>query len=115
MLAKINAFATSCYRYMLNVKRTDRIRNKDLLATINEASLMSTVIERQLRWLGHALRKGDSQLIGQLALYCSEHGRRKRDRPRTTHQKYILLLTGLQSVEEVKRLAKRTLITVFKP
>ena len=43
----LKSFATSCYRVMLNIKRTDRIRNDRILDTCNIRNLLT---ERQIYW-----------------------------------------------------------------
>ena len=45
---QLNSFATSCYRVMLDIKRTDRIRIDRILDTCNRRNLKSLVIKCQL-------------------------------------------------------------------
>ena len=56
MTSRLNSFATSCYRYMLNIKRTDRVRNDTVMEKTEQLPLSVTAKQRQLRWLGHLLR-----------------------------------------------------------
>ena len=56
MESKINAFATSCYRIMLNVKRKDHVPNSMIYSKSNTEPLIHHVLNRQLRFLGHILR-----------------------------------------------------------
>ena len=52
MKNKINAFATSCYRITLGIKRLDRMRNTQIHEITNTQSLINTVMQRKLRFLG---------------------------------------------------------------
>src|SRR6478609_447347 len=78
----LDSFATSCYPYILGVKRIDRIRNDFILEQVAQRPLSQTVRERQQRWLGHALRTNNNSITAIYALYVPQHGRRKRCRPR---------------------------------
>ena len=69
MCNRIDSFATSCYRIMLNIKRTDRVRNVNVLNTVSRPPLSTTVKQRQLKWLGHTLRK--DSLASKYSLYMS--------------------------------------------
>ena len=53
---KINAFATSCYRIMLNIKRIDHVLNTTVYSMTNTVPLIHLVRHRQLKFLGHILR-----------------------------------------------------------
>ncbi|XP_073231851.1 uncharacterized protein [Porites lutea] len=56
MESEINAFGTSCYRIMLNIKRIDRVSNAKIYDLTQTAPLVENVRTRQLRFLGHVLR-----------------------------------------------------------
>ena len=94
MCSSLDSFATSCYHYMLNIRRTDRIRYEIILQTVNQQPLYDSVKARQLRRLGHVLRKQNDDLPRKYILYHPEQGRRKRGRPRLLYHKYIEKLTG---------------------
>ena len=66
---KINAFASSCYRIMLNIKRLDHISNARINEMTNTKPLINTVRQHQLCFLGHILRKPDDELCKRYALY----------------------------------------------
>ena len=91
---KINAFGTSCYRILLGIKRTDRVRNTAVLQAVNRPALSITVYRRQLKALGHWLRK-DGSVVQRYALYTPTLGRNRRGRPRMTYVRYMEKLTGL--------------------
>ena len=94
MEGKINAFATSCFRIMLNIKRVDRIPNASVYNLTGTTPLIERVRTRQLKFLGHVLRLTDDELIWEYALYVPPHGGRKPGRPRTLYLKYIQQLMG---------------------
>ena len=48
---KINAFATSCYRVMLNIKRIDHVLNTTVYSMTNTVPLIHLVRHRQLKFL----------------------------------------------------------------
>ena len=60
---KINAFATSCYRVMLNIKRIDHVLNTTVYSMTNTVSLIHLVRHRQLKFLGHILRMSKEDLL----------------------------------------------------
>ena len=86
---------------MLGHKRIDHIRNTDILRTIKQQPLSNTIKERQLRWLGHILRKDEATLVNRFSLYAPQIGKRKPGRPKTTYTKYILSLTAMSTVHDV--------------
>ena len=94
MESKINAFATSCYRIMLNIKRTDHVPNTAIYNMTMTEPLINSVRTRQLRFLGHILRLPDKEPARRYALYAPPHGKRKPGRPRTLYLAYIQQLLG---------------------
>ena len=100
---QLNSFATSCYRIMLNIKRTDRLRNERVLEICNRRNLADEVTKQQLRTLGHWLRKQGST-ISKYALFNTNKGKNRRGRPRHTYVKLIQQTTGL-TLDEMKERA----------
>ena len=94
MESEINAFGTSCYRIMLNIKRTDRVSNAKIYDLTQTAPLLENVRTRQLRFLGHVLRMPDDEPCKEYALYIPPHGKRKPGRQRTLFLRYIQHLLG---------------------
>ena len=80
----MNSFATSCYRVVLSIKRTDRIRNDRMLDTHNRRNFADLLRERQLRTLGHWLRKEDSSFEKYL-IYTTNRGKNRGGRRRPTY------------------------------
>jgi hypothetical protein len=69
MESKINAFATSCYRIMLNIKLVDRVTNAKVYQMSGTQPLITTVRQRQLRFLGHILRRPEDEPCRRYALF----------------------------------------------
>ena len=69
MESEINAFGTSCYRIMLNIKRIDRVSNAKIYDLTQTAPLVENVRTRQLRFLGHVLRIAGDERCKEYALY----------------------------------------------
>ena len=94
MEREINAFGTSCYRIMLNIKRIDRVPNAKIYDLTQTAPLVENVRTRQLKFLGHLLRMPDDEPCKECALYIPPHGKRKPRRQRTLFLRYIQHLLG---------------------
>ena len=88
---------------MLNIKRTDRVRNERVLEISNRRDLADVVTKQQLRTLGHWLRKQGST-ISKYALFNSNKDKNRRGRPRHTYVKLIQQTTGL-TLDEMKERA----------
>ena len=99
---EIDSFGTSCYRYMLGIRRIDRVRNEEVLQRVQRSNLSNLMYKRQLRSLGHWIRKDD--IIRRFASYKNCYGRNRRGRPRLNNSKYIQTITEL-STEELERKA----------
>ena len=72
---KINAFATSCYRVMLNIKRIDHVLNITVYSMTNTVPLIHLVRHRQLKFLGHILRMSKEKPARRCALYIPTIGK----------------------------------------
>ncbi|KAI8482458.1 hypothetical protein Bbelb_397780 [Branchiostoma belcheri] len=93
---KINSFATSCNRIMLNIKRRDRVTNNSIYNMTQTSPLIQHVRLRQLNFSGHIIRMPEDepyvqQLLGeeynqltekQIANLARDKGQR-RDAPAT--------------------------------
>ena len=95
---KINAFATSYYRIMLNIKRLDCVSNERIYHLTNTQPLINTVRQRQLRFLGHILRMPEEEPCRRYALYVPTHSRRRPGRQRTSYLSYLQKLFGMQKM-----------------
>ena len=96
MESKINTFATSFYRIMLNVKRKDHVPNTMIYSKSNTEPLIHHVRNRQLRFLGHILRLPEEEPASRYALYIPPHGNRRPGRPCTSYLAYIQRLLGYE-------------------
>lgn len=65
----LNSFATNCYRVMLNIKRLDKVSNAVIYQTIGIDPLDLQIQRRQLRYIGHCLRKPEFELTNKYVLY----------------------------------------------
>ena len=110
MESKINAFATSCYRIMLNMKRKDHVPNTMIYSMTNTEPLIHHVRNRQLRFLVHILRLPEEEPASRYALYIPPHGNRRPGRPRTSYLAYIQRLLGYEEgciqADQIATLAK---------
>ena len=61
IISKLNAFATSCYRIILGIKRLDKVPNEILYILTGTSPLITTVKSRQLKFLGHILRMENNE------------------------------------------------------
>ena len=106
MKKAIDSFGTSCYGYMLGIRRTDRVRNEEVLQRVQRSNLSNLMYKRQLRSLGHWIRKDD--IIRRFALYKNCFGRNRLGRPRLNYNKHIQTITELSTkVLERKALNKQ--------
>ena len=92
MVDKINSFATSCYRVMLGVRKVDKIPNSTIYKMTNEKPLSISVQQRQLKWIGHPLRREPSEPSRIFAIYEPAHGKTGAGRPPLTYKQYICSL-----------------------
>ena len=91
---KINAFATSCYRVMLKIKRIDHVLNTTVYSMTNTMPLIHLVRHRQPKFLGHILRMSKEEPVRSYALYIPTIGKRRPFRPRTSYLNYVQRLLG---------------------
>ena len=107
-IQRINAFQTSCLRIILDVKRDDRVTNDEVYSRTDMYPLSYTVQQRQLRFLGHSIRRPAEHYVSMYALYNPTHGRPSRGQPPLLYPKYISKLlnpTFPITPEEIRRAA----------
>ena len=75
----LNSFAINCYRIMQNIKWQDKISNETLNKNTKQEPIVQTIQRRQLRFIGHCLRRDKEEFTYQYALYTPQprHGKRK--------------------------------------
>jgi hypothetical protein len=106
----LNSFATSCYRIILNIKRLDKISNNRIYETVKQEPLVQTIQRRQLRFIGHCLRRNQTEFTNTYALYTPKpgHGKRKCGRPRLQYVDYAARLINNDdppTTDEIRRTA----------
>lgn len=123
----LNTFALNCYRIMLNIRRTQHISNKEIYNRTKQVPLATTVQQRQLRFVGHCLRRNENEPIHQYVLYTpsNDHGKRKTGKPKISYASYISKLVSKDpkspwTVEDIKNNAAdrkewRKLVIACKP
>ena len=93
MECKINAFATSCNRITLGIRRRDHVTNSSIYSMTNSEPLVYCVRKRQLRFLGHVIRLPEDEPAripeDMLSIHIPPHGKRRPGRPRTSLISYI--------------------------
>ena len=109
---QLNTFGTRCYRGILGISLYEHMTNQELYQRVGQKSIIEIIRERQLRWLGHALRRKESEPSRVFALYEPEagHGKPKQGRPKLIWSEYIIRLlapyrTGL-TTRDVESLAQ---------
>ena len=70
---KLNSFQCQCLRQILRIRWQQRMKNKRVMAEINEISC--EMQRRRWNWLGHILRReGVNNCFMALAVRCQEEG-----------------------------------------
>ena len=72
---QLDSFQTSCFRIILGVSRTDHVSNEEVYDRTGTVPLSQSVKARQIRFLGHCLRRPQGDLISKYALYRPTHGK----------------------------------------
>ena len=84
---KIEAVEMWCYRRMLKLSWTQRKTNKEVLEMASaERNMITTIRSRQMRFLGHIMRRGE---LEDLSITGKLNGKRPRGRPRFTYTEQI--------------------------
>jgi hypothetical protein len=88
---KVNSFATTCYRMWLGIKPIDRVRLEIIYKMVNQRPLVEIMRQRQLSWVGHALRRTENEIAKIFALYEPGQalGTSKRGRKASSYFSYI--------------------------
>ena len=90
---------------MLGIKRTDIVRNEEILQKVQRNHLSNLMYKRQLRSLGQWIRKDD--IIRRFALYNNSNGRNRRGRPRLHYNKHIEKITESTREELIRKAQNR--------
>jgi hypothetical protein len=76
---------------MLDIKRINKVSNKNAYKTVGRDKLKRQVEHRQLRFVGHCLRRNEKDPICKYVLRApgERHGKRSVGRPHTLYHQYI--------------------------
>ena len=88
-----------------NILDKDRVTNQHILNVTQRKNLSDTLLVKQLRVLGHWLRRPDDATIKMYALYTTNQGKNRRGRPRATYVKSMQKVTGMDN-ETLMQLAE---------
>ena len=80
---KIQTFVNRCLRTIFRINWFDKIPNEELWKRADEEPIGKQILRKKWSWIGHTLRKDDSNLTKQ-ALTWNPQGKRKRGRPRNS-------------------------------
>ena len=87
MTKRIEAFEMWCWRRMQKISWVEKKSNAHVLQSINsERELIKTIRIRQMRFLGHVMRRGE---LENLSLTGKIEGKRARGRQRDTYMKTL--------------------------
>ncbi|XP_049833909.1 uncharacterized protein LOC126278101 [Schistocerca gregaria] len=101
---RIEAFEMWCYRRMLKIRWTDKVRNEEVLRRIGEErNMWKTLIRRRDRMIGHLLR---NEGMTSMVLEGAVEGKKYRGRQRLEYIKQIIEDIGCKCYSEMKRLAQ---------
>lgn len=102
---RLQAFEMWCYRRMLRISWTQKVRNETVLQRVQmPRKLLQTIKKRKIEYLGHVLRH-DRYALLQLIMMGKVEGKRRAGRKRKSWLRNIREWTGITSVEKLFRLA----------
>nr|XP_049705654.1 transposon TX1 uncharacterized 149 kDa protein [Helicoverpa armigera] len=78
---RLNAFHMRCLRAILGVTWKDRVTNEAVLSKTNCNSILATLKQRRLRWLGHVHRMDTERLPREVMLGQIADAKRRVGRP----------------------------------
>ena len=105
MQQRLEAVEMWFLRRMMKISWTDHVSNVDVLEKAKSSrSLLRTIATRQIRFLGHTLRKNALETV---ALTGAIEGRRARGRQRLTFLSWLSDATGMQSIDIIRRCQER--------
>ncbi len=87
MMKRLEATEMWFLRRMLRISWTDRVTNTKVLERANvDRSLLKDIVQRQMKFFGHVIRKGE---LENLAVTGFVEGKRARGRQRETYLTYL--------------------------
>ena len=106
-LKRIQTFVNQCLWKILGIQWMDKVSNKDLWERTSQVQIDIDIIKRRWGWLGHTLRKPNTNITRQ-ALTWSPQGKRKIGRSKNTGRRDLeadIMQTGL-SWKQLERIAQ---------
>ena len=82
-MKSVQVFINKCLRNILGIRWPDTISNVNLWRRTKQQPVDVTIRTRRWKWIGHTLRKANSNITKQ-ALEWNPQGQRKRGRPKNT-------------------------------
>ena len=96
---KIEAVEMWCHRRMLKLPWTERKANEEVLQMASaERNIIATIRSRQMRFLGHIMRRGE---LEDLSITGKLDGKRPRGRPRFTYIEKIRKLIQNEDHQDI--------------
>ncbi|XP_048757722.2 uncharacterized protein LOC125668029 [Ostrea edulis] len=86
---RLSGFHTKCLRKICKIYWPRKISNKDLYKRTGQKDLITMIKQRQFRWLGHVIRKGNESITKTALKWTPAEGKRSRGRPRETWRRTI--------------------------
>ena len=71
-----------CLQTIVGIQWMDKVSKKELWERTNKVQIEIDILKRRLGWIGHTLRKPNSNIIRQ-ALTWNPHGKRKKGDQKT--------------------------------
>ena len=84
----LQVFVNKCLRQILQIRWPEKITNIELWERTNQLPITDTIRKRKWKWVGHILRRQNSN-ITKNALDSNPQGKRRRGRPTTTWRRTI--------------------------
>ena len=78
---RLNGFRLRCLRRLLHIRWQDRVTDTEVLEPTGSLGMPSLLIQRHLRWLGHAPRMKTDRLLREILLWELQEGVRRVGRP----------------------------------
>lgn len=85
---KIQVFINGCLRKILRIYWPETISNVDLWSVSTQKPIDEEVRRRKWNWIGHVLRRSDTNIAKQSLTY-NPQGRRRRGRPKQTWKRTV--------------------------
>ena len=112
LAAYLNSYLTNCLRIILGIKCLDKVTNNQLYNISQQRPLIHTIQKRQLKWVGHILRKPFDEPLNIYALYLPTHGKCRQGRQPLLYPEYIARILSqdiLLSPPEIGRIVQNRL------